>query len=139
MGFIFLNFLPACRFAVAPDILPFLASPAFSFCAPNKFKKAAMALPEPLERNGFRVTKKVFTSPQNAASLDPVTKRKITICNLFVNHRLSLADIVRVLDEDYKHVVGVLIEQGFVHERRQNSRESAQAEPKSALFRRRSQ
>jgi hypothetical protein len=29
-----------------------------------------MALPEPLERNGFRVTRKVFTSPQNAASLD---------------------------------------------------------------------
>ena len=98
-----------------------------------------MALPEPLERNGFRVTKKVFTSPQNAASLDPVTKRKITICNLFVNHRLPIADIVRVLDEEYKHIVGILIEQGFVHERRQNSRQSAQAEPKSALFRRRSQ
>ena len=97
-----------------------------------------MAQPEPLERNGFRVTKKVFTNPQNAASLDPITKRKITICNLFVNHRLPLADIVRVLDEDYKHVVGVLIEQGFVHERRQNSRESVQADPKSALFRRRS-
>jgi hypothetical protein len=97
-----------------------------------------MALPEPLERNGFRVTKKVFTSPQNAASLNPVTKRKVTICNLFVNHRLPIADIVRVLDEEYKHIVGV-IEQGFVHERRQNSRESAQAEPKSALFRRRSQ
>jgi hypothetical protein len=98
-----------------------------------------MALPEPLERNGFRVTEKVFTSPQNAASLDPVTKRKITICNLFVNHRLPITDIVRVLDEDYKHIVGVLIEQGFVHERRQNSRERAQAEPKSGLFRRRSQ
>jgi hypothetical protein len=98
-----------------------------------------MALPEPLERSGFRVTKKVFTSPQNAASLDPVAKRKITICNLFVNHRLPIPDIVRVLDEEYKHVVDVIIEQGFVHERRQSSRESAQAEPKSALFRRRSQ
>ena len=98
-----------------------------------------MAMPEPLERNGFRVTKKVFTSPQNAASLDPVAKRKITICNLFVNHRLPIVDIVRVLDEEYKHVVGVIIEQGFVHERRQNSRERAQAEPKSALFGRRSQ
>ena len=63
-----------------------------------------MATPEPLERNGFRVTKKVFTSPQNAASLDPVAKRKITISNLFANHRLSLADIVRVLDEDYKQL-----------------------------------
>ena len=64
-----------------------------------------MVLSEPLERSGFRLTRKVFTSPQNAASLDPVTKRKITICNLFVNHRLRVADIVRVLDEDYKHIV----------------------------------
>ena len=96
-----------------------------------------MALPEPLERNGFRVTKKVFTSPQNAASLDPVTKRKITICNLFVNHRLPIADIVRVLDEEYKHIVGVLIEQGLVHDRRGRSRGAAQAEPEHSLFRKR--
>jgi hypothetical protein len=95
-----------------------------------------MAQPEPLERNGFRVTTKVFTNPRNAASLDPVAKRKITICNLFVNHRSSLADIVRVLDEDYKHVVGVLIEHGFVHERRRNPRET-QAEPDHSLFRKR--
>jgi len=61
-----------------------------------------MAQPEPLERNGFRVTTKVFTNPRNATSLDPVTKRKITICNLFVNHWLSIAGIVRVLDEDYQ-------------------------------------
>ena len=70
-------------------------------------------------------------------SLDPVTKRKITICNLFVNYRSTLADIVRVLDEDYKHVVGVLIQQGFVHERRRSPRESAQAKPEHSLFRKR--
>ena len=96
-----------------------------------------MAQPEPLERNGFRVTTKVFTNPRNAASLDPFTKRKITICNLFVNHRSSLADIVRVLDEDYKHVVGVIIEQGFVYERRRSPRENTQAEPEHSLFRKR--
>ena len=97
-----------------------------------------MTLPEPLERNGFRVTTKVFTSLRNAASLDQVTKRKITIRNLFANHWLSIADIVRILDEDYKHVVGVLIEQGFVHDRRRSPRESAQAEPTSSIFRKRS-
>jgi hypothetical protein len=97
-----------------------------------------MALPEPLERNGFRVTTKVFTSPRNAESLDPVTKRKITICNLFANHRLSIADIVRVLDEDYKHVVRVLIERGLVYDRRGSSRGAAQAEPEYSLFRKRS-
>jgi hypothetical protein len=97
-----------------------------------------MALPEPLERNPFRVTNKVFTSPRNAASLDPVTKRKITICNLFVHHRLSITDIVRILDEDCKHVIGVLIEQGLVYDRRRSSRESAQAEPERSIFRKRS-
>jgi hypothetical protein len=95
-----------------------------------------MAQPESSERNGFRVTTKVFTNPRNAASLDPVAKRKLTICNLFVNHRSSLADIVRVLDEDYKHVVGVLIEHGFVHERRRNPRET-RAQPEHSLFRKR--
>ena len=96
-----------------------------------------MAQPEPLEQNGFRVTTKVFTNPRNATSLDPVTKRKITICNLVVNHRGSLADIVRVLDENYKHVASVLIEQGFIHERRRSARENAQAEPTHSMFRKR--
>ena len=96
-----------------------------------------MALPEPLERNGFRVTTKVFTSPKDAVSLDPVTKRTITISNLFVNHRLPIADIVRILDEEYKHVVAVLIEQGFVYDRRGRSRAVTQAEPERSLFRKR--
>ena len=96
-----------------------------------------MALPEPLERHGFRVTSKAFTNPPDAASLDPVTKRKITICNLFVNHRLPIADIVRILDEEFKHVVAVLIEQGLVYDRRGRSRAAAQAEPERSLFRKR--
>ena len=96
-----------------------------------------MALPEPLERNGFRVTKKEFSNPQNSASFDPVSKREITICNLFVNHRLPIADIVRVLDEEYKHIVGVLIQQGLVYDRRGRSRAPAQAEPEHSLFRKR--
>jgi hypothetical protein len=54
-------------------------------------------------------------------SLDPETKRRITICNLFVNHKLTLEDIVRVLDEDYAHIVKVLLDGGLVGERRQKS------------------
>ena|SRR5688572_833916 len=96
-----------------------------------------MVFPEPLERNGFRVTTKVFTSPRNAASLDPVTKRTITICNLFMNHRLPIANIVRILDEEYKHVVAVLIDQGVVYDRRERSRAAAQPERERSLFRKR--
>ena len=85
-----------------------------------------MALLNPLERDGFRIRRKTFIQPPNTGSLDPVTKRRLTICNLFVNHKLSIADIVRVLDEDSGHVVAVLIEQGFIHERRATRREPAQ-------------
>jgi hypothetical protein len=81
-----------------------------------------MAPPEILERDGFEITKEVFINPSNTTLLASATRRKITICNLFVNHRLSLRDILRVLDEKYDHVVCMLIEQGLVLERRKNPR-----------------
>ncbi|MCI0419067.1 MAG: hypothetical protein L0387_18165 [Acidobacteria bacterium] len=93
---------------------------------------------EPLERDGFQLTMKVFTSPSNSTLLDPVTKRKVTICNLFANHQLPIRDIVRVLDEEYRHVVSILIEHGLVFERRRSPRDAAPAEPGRSLFRNRS-
>jgi hypothetical protein len=93
-----------------------------------------MALLQNLERDGFQVTKKVFINPADMTSFDPVRKRKMTISNLFVNHRLSIRDIVRVLDEKYDHVVWVLIDQGLVFERRKNPR-NVEAERRRSLFR----
>jgi hypothetical protein len=58
----------------------------------------------------FRLTLCVWT---------PKTKREVTICNLFVNHKLTVADIIRVLDEDHRHIVNVLLKGGIVSERRQ--------------------
>jgi len=87
------------------------------------------AQPEHSEREGFQVTNKVFTHPSSA--LDPITKRQVTICNLFANHDLSISDIVRVLDETYGHVVNVLIKQGYIYERRKHSRQPATAERSS--------
>ena len=40
------------------------------------------------------------------------------ICNLFLNYKLSINDIVKTLDETYQHAVSVLIEQGITQERR---------------------
>jgi hypothetical protein len=77
-----------------------------------------MAQTDNAERDGFQVTNKVFTHPSNA--VDQVTKRQITICNLFANHELSIPDIVRVLDETHAHVVSILIEQGYIQERRRH-------------------
>ncbi len=94
-----------------------------------------MTLAENFERDGFKLTKRVFINPSNTISLDQSTKRKITICNLFVNHKLSMLDIVRVLDEEYARVVHVLIEQGLIRERRNNPRETVDAERRRSLFR----
>lgn len=96
-----------------------------------------MALPENLERNGFQITQKVFVRPANTTLLDPVTKRKITICNLFANHRLPIRDIVRLLDETYGHVVTVLVGQGLIGERRQHPREPIPPVRSRMVFRRR--
>ena len=93
-----------------------------------------MALLQNLERDGFQITNKLFINPADMTSFDPVRKRKMTISNLFVNHRLSIRDIVRVLDEKYDHVVCVLIDQGLVFERRKNPR-NVQAERARSLFR----
>ena len=66
--------------------------------------------------------KTTFTVPGNISQLDPQSKRKATICNLFVNHQLAIADVIRVLDESYSHAINVLIEQGVIQDRRSVSR-----------------
>ena len=74
-------------------------------------------------RDGFPVHRRKFALPPDTISLDPKTKREITICNLFINHGLRVRDIIRVLDEDYRHVVKVLLHSGMVGERRQDTEE----------------
>ena len=73
-------------------------------------------------RDGFHLMRDRFNVPKDALALDPKTKRAVTICNLFLNHNLTLADIVRLLDEDNGRVVLALLEQGIVQERRSKPR-----------------
>ena len=77
---------------------------------------------EPILRDGFRVLKEAFSVPDEISTLDSLTKRKATICNLFINHRLAISDIVRVLDETTARAIGALIEQGVVEDRRKVAR-----------------
>jgi hypothetical protein len=88
------------------------------------------------EREGFKVRRMEFTTPGDTSLLDPTSKRKVTICNLFVNYRQSTREIARVLDEDYRTVIGVLIEQGFIYDRRGTMRGPHPSEHRSSLFRR---
>jgi hypothetical protein len=85
-----------------------------------------------ITREGFRVLKTDFAPPANAAQLEPNIKRKITICNLFLNHKLPIKDIARILDESYGHAVSTLIEQRIVQERRKTPREQQEPQRRSS-------
>ena len=78
---------------------------------------------DPVIREGFRVLRNWYSPPPDSAQLAAEIKRKITICNLFLNYKLSINEIAKTLDETYKHAVGILIEQGIIQERRSVCRE----------------
>jgi hypothetical protein len=84
-------------------------------------------------REGFQVTEKQFAVPENTTDLDPRTKKAVTICNLFLNEKLTISDMIRVLDEDYGSIVLALLEEGVIKERRLR-----QAQPPQGTERRRS-
>jgi len=72
----------------------------------------------PSVRDEFQLKEHNFTLPESTIGLDPKTKRALTICNLFVNHKLRIPDIVRILDEDCGSIVLALLEGGIIHDRR---------------------
>ena len=45
--------------------------------------------------DGFAVCGEKFLLPSDTTGLDPKTKREVTICNLFINHKLTVPEIVR--------------------------------------------
>ena len=71
--------------------------------------------------DGFPVCGEKFLLPRDTTGLDPKTKREVTICNLFINHKLTVPEIVRVLDEDYGHIINVLLSGRVVRDRRQKN------------------
>jgi hypothetical protein len=78
-----------------------------------------MAQPRLLFREGFHLRKNNFLLPEDMATLDPQTKRNLTICNLFVNHDMSIPSIQHLLDEDAGKIVNALIDRGIFEDRRQ--------------------
>ena len=77
-----------------------------------------MAPSSPLFRDDFQLKENHFALPESSTELDPRRKRAVTICNLWVNHNVSISSIARVLDEDEGKIVHVLIENGIVYDRR---------------------
>ena len=54
--------------------------------------------------------------------LDPLTKRKVTICNLFANHDKTVLEISSLLEASRKLVIDTLIENKLLKDRRQYQR-----------------
>jgi len=83
---------------------------------------------------GFQLLKSEFYLPAETRHLPPQLKREVTICNLFVNHRLRAIDIIRVLDETYERIVFSLIKHQIVLDRRQNQ-STVETERRRSAFR----
>jgi len=83
-----------------------------------KFARAG----DPDAREGFQVSQSPFTLPPDSATLDPTTKRALTICNLFVNHWLRIDDIASLLEEDRRAVIQTLIRRNIIYDRRHSRR-----------------
>ncbi|HVN83166.1 MAG TPA: hypothetical protein VMW38_29550 [Terriglobia bacterium] len=79
-----------------------------------------IALDPKVTIEGFELTGRPFALLPNPSDLEPGLKRRLTICNLFVNHRQSIAAIARVLDTGTGRVVNILIEEGIIKERRRS-------------------
>ena len=88
---------------------------------------------ENLTRDGFIAADRTFSIPADTTHLDKKLKRELTICNLFLNHQLSIDDIIRVLDERYENVACSLIAHGVVVDRRCKPGKALEAERRRSL------
>jgi hypothetical protein len=73
-------------------------------------------------RDGFRLIKDRFALPKDISGLDLKSTHSIKICHLFLNDKLHLSDIVRLLNDDRGSVVLTLLEEGVIEERRKKIR-----------------
>jgi hypothetical protein len=89
---------------------------------------------EEQSRDGFLLTHKVYVPNHDTSMLDPVSKRKATICNLFATHRMPMKDIARILDEDYVRIIHVILESGLVYDRRKNRQVLIPNERRKSFF-----
>jgi len=80
------------------------------------------------------LTNKVYVPNLDTSMMDPVSKRKATICNLFVTHRMSMKDIARVLDEDYVRIIQVILENGLAYDRRKKRQVLIPNERRKSFF-----
>ena len=82
----------------------------------------------------LKLTKRPFIMPEDTSHLPQEEKRKLTICNLFANQKVSVSEIRRILDEPYGSVIEALIEHKLVHDRRKNPPQFVKGERRLSYF-----
>ena len=71
-------------------------------------------------RDGFRLIKDRFALPKDISGLDLKSMHANKICDLFLNEKLHLSDIARLLRDDRESVIHTLIGEGVIEECRKN-------------------
>ena len=79
------------------------------------------------KRDGFELGSTNLVLPADLTSLDNQNRRDLTICHLFINQQLTIADVARVLDEDRRYIILTLLAKGVIKERRQAPRPALSA------------
>ena len=69
-------------------------------------------------RDGFRLIQERFAMAQDISGFDPKRAHAMKICKLFLNEKLHVGDIVRMLNDDRGRVVHTLLKHGVIEERR---------------------
>ena len=72
-------------------------------------------------KDSLKPTPKKFDLPENFYELEPAEKRRLGLCNLYVNHNYSVDEIARYYDMPRTDVVAVLIKEGFIEDQRQSA------------------
>ena len=74
-------------------------------------------------RDGFRILKDRFELPKDISGLNLKSMHANRICDLFLNEKLHLCDIVRLVRDDRGSVIHTLLAEGVIEERRKKLRE----------------
>ena len=71
---------------------------------------------DPLKRTG-----KKFDLPEDLSELSPVEKRRLSICNLYVNQNHSVDEIARHYEMSRTDLVAVLIQESLIKDQRRGA------------------
>jgi hypothetical protein len=83
--------------------------------------RSAFVNPVAQPGEGLKPTSYPMPEPQNYNAFydqDPLSRRRIAICNLYANHHKSIPGIISLLEASPKLVIDTLIENQLVKDRR---------------------